>query len=157
MAAPRVRALFASASGGEPSRNGAWAAASWLRDRNVTTAPTLKHWHVEVSLGVNDSIPAVTYDDAVETRFHIDVYGEEWGFFFCHGGRASWVRVTDIPFVHGRDDFALLARTPALSAIGALLRDIEQHHSVAFRRDRALVRTNIAGAEDQIRRWVESL
>lgn len=132
------------------------AASTWLGDRGIH-APTLKRWHVEVSLATLDVSAPVTYDDRVDTRFHVDIYSEEWGFFFCHGGRASWIRVTDIPFVHGRDDFRLLAQAPALSAIGTMLQTLENRHQLSFRRKLALVRTNIPGSEDSIRAWVETL
>jgi len=132
------------------------AAAGWLADRGIQS-PTLKRWHVEISLATVDVPAPVNYDDRVDTRFHIDIYSEEWGFFFAHRGKASWIRITDIPFVHGRDDFRLLAQTPALPDIGALLRTLETTHQLQFHRKFALVRTNVAGAESAVRRWVESL
>jgi hypothetical protein len=110
-----------------------------------------------VSLGTGDSPPTASFDDRVDTRFHIDIYSEEWGFFFCHAGRASWIRFTDIPFIHGRDDFHLLPSAPALARIGTLLADLERQHGIAFQRRLAFVRTNLPGSESMIRRWVESL
>lgn len=151
-----VRVRSSTGSGHSPSSAGARGAASWLALRGLD-ASMLKRWHVEVSLGTTDEIPTVNYDDRVDTRFHIDVYSEEWGYFFCHAGKASWIRVTDIPFVHGRDDFGLLAQTPALTDVGALMRALESRHQIELRRKHALVRTNLAGSEPAIRRWVESL
>lgn len=150
-----VRIHSAGASGRGPA-NGRLAAAHWLGERQLQT-PSLKRWHVEVSLATLDTPAPINYDDRVDTRFHVDVYSEEWGFFFCHGGRASWIRVTDIAFVHGRDDLGLLAQTPALPDIGALLRTLEVRHNVSFRRKLALVRTNVPNSEPEIRSWVESL
>lgn len=155
MGVSRHRRVTLSAAGREPNQ-GIRAAARWLSDRGLDP-PAAKRWHVEISLATVDVPAPVNYDDRVDTRFHIDIYSEEWGFFFCHGGRASWIRVTDIPFVHGRDDFRLLAQTPALPDIGALMRTLEVSHQVELRRKLALVRTNLVGAEPTIRGWVESL
>jgi hypothetical protein len=102
--------------------------------------------------------PAVAeFDDRVDTRFHLDIYSEEWGYFFCHAGRASWIRITDIAFVHGRDDYNLLATTLPLADIGETLKALEQQHKIAFRREQALVRTNLANAELAVRRWLSTL
>ena len=114
-------------------------------------------WHVEIALDVVDGPAPVEFDERTATRFHIDLYSEEWGVFFCHAGRSSWVRVTDIAFVHGRDDFGLLAEMPALPDLGAWLRRLEQQHGVVFQRAFARVRTNLANAEPVIRRWIASL
>lgn len=141
---------------GSSTTAGMLAARTWLTARSLT-APTLTRWHATVSLGITDQRPTVELDERVDTRFRIEIYSEEWGYFFCHGGRASWIRVTDIPFVHGRDDFQLLAATPALKDLGQLLRRVEKQHGLRFRRDHALVRTNLAHAELEIRRWVLSL
>src|SRR5947207_487774 len=80
------------------------------------------------------------FDERTDTRFRVEIYSEEWGFLFCHAGQASWIRVTDVPFVHGRDDFKLLPSMPALKDLGTLLRSVEQQHHVRFRRRNALVR-----------------
>lgn len=97
------------------------------------------------------------FDDRAATRFHIDLYAEEWGVFFCHAGRSSWIRVTDIAFVHGRDDFGLLIRVPPLKDVGVLLRHLEHTHGVHLRRQDALIRTNLTQAEPAIRRWLAQL
>lgn len=135
---------------------GMLAARTWLTARGLS-APTLTRWHAMIALGIGEDTPTTDFDDRTATRFHIEIFSEEWGFFFCHRGHASWVRITDIPFRHGRDDFQLLAQAPALKDIGPLLRRLEHQHAVQFRRDRALVRTNLSGSEPTIRRWVESL
>jgi hypothetical protein len=155
MGVSRLRPVTLGLAGKDPN-TGIRQARDWLGDRKLESE-TQKRWHVEVSLATLDAPAPVNYDDRVDSRFHIDIYSEEWGFFFCHGGRASWIRITDIPFVHGRDDFHLLAQTPALSDVGALLRTLEATHNLAFRRSHALVRTNIAGAMPKIRSWVEAL
>lgn len=151
----RVQPVTLSA-GQDPPSAGIRAATGWAIDRNLTTT-SVKRWHVEVSLATLDTLAPLNYDDRIDTRFHVDVYAEEWGFFFSHAGQASWIRVTDIPFVHGRDDFQLLGNAATLHNIGALLRGLEQTHGLQFRRQHALIRTNLAGAEPSIRTWVESL
>jgi hypothetical protein len=99
----------------------------------------------------------VHFDERSDTRFRLEIYSEEWGVFFCHKGRASWIRVTDIPFVHGRDDFHLLQAVPALNDIASLLRSIEQEHAIAFKREHALIRTNLPAAEPVVRAWIRTL
>src|ERR1700755_2434276 len=100
---------------------GATAAVQWLAHRRLSSTGVLR-WHVEIALDVVDGPAPTEFDERTATRFHIDIYSEEWGVFFCHAGRSSWVRITDIAFVHGRDDFGLLAAMPMLKDIGALLR-----------------------------------
>lgn len=135
---------------------GATAAASWARARGVHTTG-ISRWHVEIALDVVDGPAPAEYDEATSTRFHVDIYAEEWGHYFCHGGRSSWIRVTDIAFVHGRDDYQLLTVTPPLPDIGRLLRQLEQRYGVRFRREHALIRTNVASAEHAVRAWLATL
>ncbi|MGE5181866.1 MAG: hypothetical protein ACM31C_07380 [Acidobacteriota bacterium] len=85
------------------------------------------------------------------------MYPDEWGVFFCHGSRASWIRVTDQPFVHGRDDHALLGELPELHQIGHLLRSLEERYGLQFRREQALVRTNFGAGQKAVRDWLGSL
>lgn len=122
---------------------GALAAAAWLIARKITPPPG--RWYVEIA-----------FEDPAAT-FRIEIYAEEWGYFFSHGDQMSWIRVTDIAFVHGRDDHELLRRTPRLETIGTLLRGLEDHHKLAFRRDDAILRTNLTDAESNIRRWIATL
>ena len=135
---------------------GALAASAWLRTIGHTP-PTLQRWNVEVLLGLAQSRPSTDYDDKTETRFHISIYSEEWGVFVCHQGRASWIRVTDVPFVHVRDDFKLLSTFPALKDVGGLLRKLETQLAVRFARDHAAIHTNLPAIERDVRRWVASL
>ena len=145
----------ASHGAAEPTA-GKRAAHGWLRSRGLTP-PALTPWHVEISLGLDDATPPLEIDVRTDTRLRLEIYSEEWGLFFCHRGKASWIRVTDIPFVHGRDDFRLLPVVPALDGIGSLVRLLERQHALAFRRDHALIRTNVPGAEPAARSWVRSL
>lgn len=139
------------------SNAGSAAAYSWLESLGLHPPPGTLRWHAEISLDVIDGPARTEFDDHVDTRFHIDVYSEEWGYFFCHAGRVSWIRVTDIPFVHGRDDHQLLTQTPSLPNIGELVRRLEAKHNVQFNRQHAIVRTNIAAAEPILRRWLLTL
>lgn len=152
----RNRPVTLGTSFGSPVSAGARASHAWFVDRGLH-APTQKRWHVEIAMSNLDTPTPAQFDERVDTRFHVDIYAEEWGFFFCHGGRMSWIRVTDIPFVHGRDDFGLLAHVPTLSDISTTLRTLEQQHQLQFHRRHALIRTNVAGAEPSIRRWIEAL
>ena len=135
---------------------GAVDAAQWL-DALHPPPSTPTRWHAEIALATIDAPTSAKFDDRIDTRFHLDIYSAEWGFFLCHGGRVSWIRVTDVAFVHGRDEFHLLESTPRLAEIGGLLRTVEQGCELAFRRDRALVRSNIPLREPAIRRWVLGL
>ena len=139
------------------STAGRQAASAWLSDRRFTALTGDSRWYAEVRLDVRRTPAPATFDEASDTRFHIDIYSEEWGFFFCMDGRASWIRVTDVAFVHGRDDFALLTRTPSLKNIGTLLRTLERTHQIQFQREQAYVRTNLVNAEPMIRKWVTTL
>src|SRR5689334_5032624 len=121
---------------------GALASAAWLRDRGQSI-PAYQRWHVEIQMGLGSTRPSLHYDPAIDTRFHIDIYGEEWGFFFCHRGVGSWIRVTDVAFMHGRDDYKLLPVTPALRDIHLLLRAIERDHELRFQRRCAAIHTNL--------------
>jgi hypothetical protein len=132
---------------------GSIGAAAWLRSLGQVP-PTTTRWFVEVAMATGEERPPLEFDPASETRFHVNVYGEEWGVFVCCGGRSSWLRVTDIAFVHGRDDFSLLAMLPALHDVGQLLRHVETRLALTFRRDFASVRTNLAGVEPAVRAWV---
>jgi len=132
------------------------AANAWLHDL-TTPPPMLERWHAEIMLDITDAPARADFDQRRDTRFHVNLYSEEWGFFFCHQRRASWIRITDVAFVHGQDDYGLLPLTPALADIGTLLRDLERRHAIQFRREHALVHTNLASAQPAIRSWVASL
>jgi hypothetical protein len=121
------------------------------------TPPATGRWFAEIALDVVHARAPSQFDETSATRFHLDIYADEWGVFFCHGGQSSWIRVTDIPFVHGRDDFGLLASIPALKDIGQLMRQLERGHRIQLQRPHATIRTNVAGAEPAIRAWVTTL
>ena len=121
---------------------GPLASAEWLLDRGLAARP---RWFVEISFG-----------DAV-TRFCLEIYAEEWGFWFRHREAMSWIRVTDIPFVHGRDDFALLGETPPLRQIERLIRALERRYRVVLAPEDAVIRTNLDAAETAIRAWLGAM
>ena len=143
-------------AGPSSSTAGKLAAQAWLRARTLST-PSLTPWHVEITLDIRNGPARPDIDEARDTRLRLEIYSEEWGVFFCHAGRASWIRVTDIAFVHGRDDFRLLSIVPPLKDISSLIRTIERQHDLAFRRDHALVRTNVASAQTVVQAWVKAL
>jgi len=135
------------------SNTGPIATAAWLVERELF--PREPRWFVEIAFGVGRVPPAFDRPDG--TRFHLELYAEEWGYLFAHDGRTSWIRVTDVPFVHGSDEHKLLHRTPSLKGIGKLMRAIEQQHGLAFSRAHAALRTNIHNAERAVRAWIASL
>ncbi len=108
-------------------------------------------------MGLEPTPPPSDFDETKTTRFHLDIYSEEWGVFFCHDGKASWIRVTDIAFVHGRDEHQLLAVVPPLRDISLLLRELERRHGIALQRKHASIRTNLANGEAHIRTWIDTL
>ena len=46
---------------------------------------------------------------------------------------------------------------PPLAAVGAFIRTLEAEHGIAFRRERAYIRTNLAGAKRLLSAWLCSL
>jgi len=142
--APSVHPLGTPTTGLRPN-TGPLATAQWLLARNLT-APHPK-WYVEVTL--RTEAPG-------GTELRIELFSEEWGFWFGHEDKVSWIRVTDLPFAHGRDDHGLLELTPPLRNIGVLVRAIEERFGIRFVAEAAGVRTSLFGAELAIRDWVTS-
>jgi len=122
---------------------GAAASRAWLEERRLDTRG-IRNWFVEI---VIDS-------DAPDTVLDLNIYPEEWGFVFRHGNRVSSIRVTDIPFVHGRDDFRLLSETPPLDRIGDLLATLERRFALRFQRVGPRVKTNLARAVVVVGPWL---
>lgn len=125
-----------------PTNPGALASAAWCAERALF--PKDPNWSVEIAL------------HADEWRFTIEIYAQEWGFAVRHLERTSWIRVTDVAFVHGSDDFQLLRNTPHLGSIGELIASIEIDQRIVFGRANAIVQSSFGG-EDVIRAWVRSL
>ena len=150
-----ARAIVASASDAASS-TGMIATGSWAGARGLTP-PSHERWYVEIALETGAVRPPSEFDETIATRFQLDIYSEEWGVFFCHAGRSSWIRTADAVFVHGRDEFQLLGIVPPLEDIGRLLRHVEQQQRIAFQRQHASVRTNLPNAAGAIRSWVQGL
>jgi hypothetical protein len=147
----------ASSSGGSSGRSaGSLASSAWLRSLGIT-ARAGERWHVEIAIETSGQTPVAELDEHVATRFQLGIYSEEWGVFFCHAGQASWIRIADLAFVHGRDDFNLLGVVPPLKDVGQLLRRFEQQHAIRFQRTHAAIKTNLDGAESAIAAWVHAL
>ena len=137
-----------------PTTDGARAALEWIGSLGLIAD---RAWYVEIALDVVERPATATYSGDSDTRFHLNIYPEEWGIFFCHGSRASWIRITDQPFVHGRDEYSLLGELPALATIGGLVCTLEDRHTIRFQREHALVRTNVAGGKPAVRKWLSAL
>lgn len=135
------------------TNTGMLAVAGWLAARGIYP-PMNRSWLIEAVIGIADAPASFGFSG---TRFQIVLSSEEWGFAFSHDGRASSIRVTDVPFVHDRDDFQLLAQTPPLKSLGVLIRQLEQRHGIFFQRRYANVRTNLAGAEVIVKSWIMTL
>ncbi len=149
----RWRHRDALATYGKGQHAGALATGSWLSARGLLVPPRTP-WAVSIALDVINWPAPTSFTEATDTRFHVAISSTEWGFYFCHGGRASWIRITDVPFVHERDDHALLLRVPPLRALGRLVRALEATYYVRFRREHAAIRSTIAGTEAAIWEWV---
>ena len=140
----------------ESSTNaGALAASAWLWARGLR-APA-KTWDVEIGLDVTNHAATLAFEPKLATRFQLHIYAEEWGFRFCHDGHESWIRVTDIPFVHGADHYRLLAATPPLKNLAAFMRMLETRHAVKFQRQHAAISTTLPDSEHAIRSWLQTL
>ena len=136
------------------ANTGPIASAAWLVARELY--PKDQKWSVEIVLGTAKT-PQQPEPDEHATQLVIEIFAEEWGFRFYHEGRVSWIRITDVPFVHGRDDHVLLRQTPPLKDIGALVRELEQRYEIRFQRRHAAIRTSIDGSMSDIRTWLETL
>ena len=125
---------------GLSTNTGPLASSAWLVDLGLL--PDQDRWFVEIELKGGSS------------TFVLEVYAEEWGFQLHHGGQSSWIRVTDVPFAHGRDDHGLQARLPRLRDIRAFVRELEQRFGVRFDRAASRIRTSMADAEAVLRAWL---
>ena len=113
--------------------DGAFAALAWLRERDPA-ATSNDRWYVEIALDViAASTAAYDFDETTATRFHLDIYREEWGVWFCHRGRSSRIVCSDAIRVHGADHYNLLAIMPRLRDIGGLIRRLESAHGDPLR------------------------
>jgi hypothetical protein len=127
---------------------GSRASAAWLEQRGLDARQT-PHWYVEITLAARHA--------SDEVAFALNIYPEEWGYVLRAGSRVSSIRVTDVVFVHGKDDHQLLPLTPELDHVGELIALIETRTLVAFRRSRAAVRSNLVRASSVVRAWLHSI
>jgi len=136
--------------------NGAFEALAWLRERDPH-ATSNDRWYVESALDVLPSAAVYDFDETTATRFHLDIYREEWCVWFCHRGRSSRIVCSDAVRVHGRDDYHLLAVMPRLREIGTLIRRLEAAHAIHFAREHASLCSNLPAIEPAIRAWIIAL
>lgn len=141
---------------GVPVTSGSYEAADWMHARGLDT-PASTRWYAEIVLDVVDRRPDQLWSGVADSRFHLYLYPSEWSYFFCHAGRASWIRIAERAVVHGRDDFGLVGSTPRLADVGRFLNNLEHQHRVRFRREHALVRTSAHDSEQTIRHWLAAL
>jgi hypothetical protein len=127
---------------------GARESAAWIENRGLDAVHT-PNWYVEITLVA----PDVTGD----VQFELNIYPEEWGYVLRAGAHVSSIRITDVAFVHGRDDHKLLSHTPALAQIGELIALVETRRTVAFRRIQAEVRSNLVRATSVVRAWLNTI
>jgi hypothetical protein len=132
---------------------GALASSMWLSARGLRVPPK-GPWDVTIALDIVDRAASPTVMSAADSRFHIAIAASEWGFFFCHRGKVSWIRITDVPFVSERDEYGLLPRTPPLRDVGTLVQALEERHELSFKRRHASVRTTLPDADNAIRIWL---
>lgn len=135
--------VLLSSAGTSVTTAGALAATAWLRKRGHTP-PYDRRWYAELTLRAGSS------------SFRLEISSEEWGFEFLHGGQSSWIRVKSLPFVHDRDDFRLLSRTPPLREILTWIRVLEDEHQISLSRRHAAVVTDVSGLEPDARAWLAS-
>ncbi|MDX2090851.1 MAG: hypothetical protein SFX73_23530 [Kofleriaceae bacterium] len=126
---------------------GALASRAWLEQQGLDTRSQAA-WYVEVQV----------HSDLPNARFELNLYPEEWGFVFRLKAQLSWIRVTDLAFVHGADDLKLLGRTPRLDALAELMTWLEAEHALRFDRAHAIVRTNLDEGRTTaaVRAWLTS-
>jgi hypothetical protein len=142
-----VHPIGTPTSGVSPN-TGPLATAAWLVARELT--PPGPRWYAEILLGTSETPP----DDDSPTLLRVELFSEEWGFWFRREDQVSWIRVTDVPFVHGRDDHGLLAATPALRTFGSLVRLVEERFDIHFVAESVVIRSSVFGAEPAIRAWI---
>jgi hypothetical protein len=151
----RSRWPFMVHAGSSTTTAGKLASRAWLLARALH-APPHAPWHVEIALDTTDDTNTAL-GAPLSTRLRLEIHSEEWGVYFCHEGKASWIRVTDVPFVHGCDDFRLLRQVPALKDIGNLLRELELQNGIRFDRQHAAIGTNVGRAEPVVKSWLRQL
>lgn len=135
---------------------GSVAVSGWLADRGIYP-PQGRAWKIVVTLDTTAHSATRVFAEAIDTRFELTVQSDEWGYYFSHAGRASHVRVADMPRVDGQDDHGLVTGTPSLRRLGTLVRRIEQRYAIMLPRTNAVVDSTLPGVEPMVRAWVLTL
>ena len=132
---------------------GAVAVDAWLSARGVFP-PVGRAWSVSISFETGER---AVFIETLDTRFVLAIHPDSWAYSFVHRNRRSQVHVTSSPGIAGADDHLLLAATPSLANVGALVRELERRYHVHFPRHTARVVTDLPGAEPVVRAWLTSM
>jgi hypothetical protein len=139
---------------GDP-RSSTNASTKWLAARRLNS-PSRKHWMVAIVLDAADPRSVSAYTE-VDTRLYIEIDSTEWGILFCRGRESSWIRVAGTPRVHEHDDFRLLPYVMDLRDLGAIVQLIERRFGLRFRRQHAVIHTDLDDAQQKILLWLLSV
>jgi hypothetical protein len=136
------------------STAGTLAVGAWLYERGIPQPPVA--WQIDITL---DHEPCTTrpFAEAVDTRFRLFIRQDEWGIYFCHAGRVSRLRVTDLVRPELRDDHNLASSAPPLRRIGTLVRQLEIRYGVHLLRSTAEITTTVPETEPIVRAWLATL
>jgi len=149
------RQLSAQSRKADPPAAGPAGPAAWLA--RLGLQPATPHWFAAVVLDVLDAPAPMVFETTRASRLHVRIEHHGWIFFFCHQGSSSEIEIGTVVKARVRDDFNLVRGMRPLERLDELVRDLEQSHSIAFKRDHAMVRSDIDSAEPIIRKWVRSL
>jgi hypothetical protein len=138
------------------STAGTLAVGAWLYDRGIHQ-PQRTPWRIEVTLADTRRSGSRRFAEAIDTRFQVFIETDEWGFCFCHAGKVSRIRVTDLVRPELRDDHNLASTTPPLRRIGTFVRQLEDRYRITLLRADAEIATTLAGSEPIVRTWVTAL
>ena len=112
------------------------------------------NWRVTISLDIDGKVPK-KFPNASSTRFRLSVEETAWSVTVWRRGvcfqfaKTSGARAAVI-------DESLELSPPKLRDVRAWLREVEEKLGVAFRRDRAGVQSNVAGATAAVKKWILS-
>ena len=138
---------------GLPSTAATLAVDAWFYERGIKQ-PSVA-WRIDVTLD-NELRPTREFAEAIDTRFQLFMRHDEWGVYFCHAGRVSRLRVTDLVRPELRDDHHLANGTPPLRRIGTLIRELETRHCLQLRRSNAEIMTTVPETEPIVRAWISA-
>lgn len=107
---------------------------------------------MSISLDVNGKIPT-RFPSGSDTRFRLIVRETEWSVTVWKRGACFQFSKTSGARAAVIDD-SLALSPPKLRDVRAWLREVEEKLDVAFRRDRAGISSNVAGATAAIKKWI---